>query len=239
MMSSANPNPFGTPKPAPVWLGWGAVLFFVFTQAYAVATSPADAMMGHLQKMMYVHVPAAWIAFAAFGFVLVASVYFLWRDDERADLLAAASAEVGSVFCGLTLVQGMLWGRPTWGVWWTWDARLTSTLVLFLIFVGYLALRSFVEDPHRRGQWSAAVGILGAINVPIVWMSVKWWRTLHQIQSSPRSLSPEYLRGLLLNLAAFTLLMIWFIWRRYEAARYERAAEHAAQAAALGGQPNA
>ncbi len=234
-MSPAHSSQFGPPKPAPAWLGWLAFLFFIFTQLFSLATSPADAMMGHLQKNMYVHVPAAWVTFAAFGVVLVASLYFLWKDDERADLLAASSAEVGSLFCGLTLVLGMLWGRPTWGVWWSWDARLTSTLVLFLIFVGYLSLRSFVEDPHRRGQWSAAVGILGAINVPIVWMSVQWWRTLHQIQSNPRGLSPVYLRGLLLNLAAFSLLTVWFIWRRYEAARYERAAEHAAQAAALGG----
>lgn len=234
-MSPASANQFGPPKPAPAWLGWLAFLYFIVAQVYSVLTSPADAMMGHLQKNMYVHVPAAWVTFAAFGVVLVASLYFLWKDDERADLLAASSAEVGSLFCGLTLVLGMLWGRPTWGVWWSWDARLTSTLVLFLIFVGYLALRSFVEDPHRRGQWSAAVGILGAINVPIVWMSVQWWRTLHQIQSSPRGLAPEYLRGLMLNLAAFTLLTVWFIWRRYEASRYERAAEHAAQAAALGG----
>ena len=234
-MSPASSNQFGPPKPTPVWLGWIAALFFIFAQVFAVVTSPPSEEMGHLQKMMYVHVPAAWVTFAAFGVVLVASFAFLWKEDERADLLAASSAEVGSLFCGLTLILGMLWGRPTWNVWWSWDARLTSTLVLFLIFVGYLALRSFVEDPARRGQWSAAVGILGAINVPIVWMSVKWWRTLHQIQSNPRSLSPEYLRGLLLNVAAFTLLAVWFIWRRYEAARYERAAEHAAQAAALGG----
>jgi heme exporter protein C len=228
-------NTFGPPRPTPAWLGWSALVVFLFTQAYAVVTSPADVMMGHLQKILYVHVPSAWATFAAFGVVLVGSVRFLWKEDERADLLAAASAEVGAMFCGLTLVQGMLWGRPTWGVWWSWDARLTSTLVLFLIFVGYIALRSFVEDPHRRGQWSAAVGILGAINVPIVWMSVRWWRTLHQIQSDPRGVSPVYLRGWLLNVAAFSLIALWFIWKRYEAARYERAAEHAAQAAALGG----
>lgn len=215
--------------------GWVSLLFFVFTQVYAVLTSPADRMMGHMQKMMYVHVPAAWVTFVAFGIVLLASVAFLWTEDERQDLLAASAAEIGAVFCALTLILGMFWGRPTWGVWWSWDARLTSTLVLFLIFVGYLALRSFVEDPQRRGQWSAAVGILGAINVPIVWMSVKWWRTLHQLQSDPRSLEPVYLRGLLLNFLAFTLLTVFFIRRRYEAARYERAAEHASQAAALGG----
>ena len=233
-MSPAPTPSFEPPRPLHAAFGWLVFGFFIFTQAYAVLTSPADAMMGHLQKIMYVHVPSAWVEFAAVGVVLFGSLYFLWKEDERADLLAASSAEVGAVFCGLTLVQGMIWGRPTWGVWWTWDARLTSTLVLFLILVGYLALRSFVEDPHRRGQWSAVVGIIGAINVPIVWMSVKWWRTMHQIQSNPRSLSPEYLRGLLLNLAAFTLLTAWFIWRRYEAARYERAAEHVSQAAALG-----
>ncbi len=226
---------FDPPKPG-LWPAFGLVsfLFFVFSQVFAVLTSPADLMMGHMQKMWYVHVPAAWVTFLSFGIVLVASIYFLVKEDERADLLAASAAEVGSVFCGLTLMLGMLWGRPTWGVWWSWDARLTSTLVLFLIYVGYLALRSFVEDPQRRGQWSAAVGILGAINVPIVWMSVRWWRTLHQLQTNPRSLSPEYLRGLLLNVAAFTLLTIWFIRRRYEAARFESAAEHAAQKAALG-----
>lgn len=234
-MSLATNDLFDPPRPAPGWLGWLAGLFFIFTQAFAVVTSPADVSMGHLQKILYVHVPAAWVTFGAFGVVLVASLLFLWRSDERADLLAASSAEIGSMFCGLTLVQGMLWGRPTWGVWWSWDARLTSTLVLFLIFVGYLALRSFVEDPQRRGQWSAAVGILGAINVPIVWMSVRWWRTLHQIQSNPSAVSPVYLRGWMLNVASFSLVAVWLIWRRYEAARLERASEHAAQAAALGG----
>lgn len=233
-MSPTPHHAFGPPRPTPRWLGWFALAFFLFTQTFAVLTSPADAMMGHLQKILYVHVPAAWVTFAAFGVVLVASVHYLWREDERSDLLAVSSAEVGSMFCGLTLIQGMLWGRPTWGVWWSWDARLTSTLVLFLIFVGYLALRSFVEDPQRRGQWSAAVGILGAINVPIVWMSVKWWRTLHQIQSNPRAVAPEYLRGWVLNVAAFTVVGLWLVWKRYEAACYERAAEHASQAAALG-----
>lgn len=235
-MTPATANTFDAPA-AGRWplFGWLSFAFFVFAQVYAVATSPADLMMGHLQKMMYVHVPAAWVTFVAFGIVLWTSVLFLWKEDERHDLMAAAAAEIGAVFCGLTLILGMIWGRPTWGVWWSWDARLTSTLVLFLIFVGYLALRSFVEDAQRRGQWSAAVGILGAINVPIVWMSVKWWRTLHQLQSDPRGLSPEYLTGLMLNALAFLLLMIFFIRRRYEAARYERAAEHASQAAALGG----
>jgi len=191
--------------------------------------------MGHLQKIMYVHVPAAWMTFLAFFVVLVFSVLYLWRRKESDDLIAASAAEVGAMFNGLTLALGMIWGRPTWGVWWAWDARLTSTLVLFLIFVGYLALRGFVDDPGQRARWSAAVGIIGAINVPIVYMSVMWWRTLHQQPSSPSTLDPAYTLGLRLNAIAMLLVMIYFIRKRYEIARRERAVEQAAQAAAMGG----
>jgi hypothetical protein len=119
----------------------------------------------------------------------------LWRRQENDDLIAASAAEVGATFNGLTLMLGMIWGRPAWGVWWVWDARLTSTLVLFLIFLGYLALRAFVDDPEQKARWSAAVGAIGALNVPIVYMSVKWWRTLHQPQSSPATLDPAYTMG--------------------------------------------
>ncbi len=219
------------------WTLFGVVAFavLIFTQVFAFVTSPPDANMGQLEKIMYVHVPAAWIMFVCFVIVLVYSLRFLWKGREEDDLLAAAAAEVGATFNGLTLVLGMLWGKPAWGVWWAWDARLTSTLVLFLVFVGYLALRAFVDDPQRRGQWSAAVGILGAINVPIVWMSVTWWRTLHQTPSSAQTMAPAYLAGLWTNAVAFLLIMIYFIRRRYEAACLIRAAEHAAQATALGG----
>jgi heme exporter protein C len=215
--------------------GWVALASMVAAQVFAVLTSPADRDMGDLQKILYVHVPAAKIMSVIFLLVLWYSVKYLWKGQENDDLTAAASAEVGSVLCGLTLVQGMIWGRPTWGIWWTWDARLTSTLVLFLVFVGYLALRAFIDDPQRRAQWSAAVGILGAINVPIVYMSVRWWRTLHQVQSSRENMDGVYARGLDANTVAFVLITIYFIARRYEAARFERAGERAAQDAALGG----
>ena len=218
------------------WFGLFAILFLVGTEVMAFFTSVPDRDMGHLQKIMYVHVPAAWMTMLCFFVVLIYSVKFLWKKDENDDLLAASAAEVGACFNALTLVLGMLWGKPTWGVWWTWDARLTSTLVLFLIFVGYLALRAFVDEPQRRGQWSAAVGILGAINVPVVYMSVRWWRTLHQIQSSPSTVDPWYVINLRLGSFAFLFLMIYFIRRRYEAARLVRAAEMASQEAALGGQ---
>ena len=230
-----------SPLPRAASLGtplWPAVLSLgvvAAAQAYAIATSPPDADMGHLQKIMYVHVPAAWMTFIAFFVVLVYSVRYMWKRNENDDLLAASAAEVGAVFNGLTLLLGMIWGRPAWGVWWVWDARLTSTLVLFLIFVGYLALRAFVEDAGQRARWSAAVGAIGAINVPIVYMSVKWWRTLHQPPSSPSTLDPAYTMGLRINAIAMLFVLIYFIRTRYRIAQAERAVEQAAEAAAMRG----
>jgi len=223
------------PPPTSALFGFIAFAALIAAQVFSILTSPAEADMGHLQKIMYVHVPAAWMAFISFFVVLVFSVRYLWKKRENDDLLAASAAEVGATFTGLTLMLGMIWGRPAWGVWWVWDARLTSTLVLFLIFVGYLALRAFVDDAEQRARWSAAVGAIGAINVPIVYMSVKWWRTLHQPQSSPSTLDPAYTMGLRLNAIALLLVTIYFIRKRYEIARLERAVEHLAEAAAMGG----
>jgi heme exporter protein C len=213
----------------------GVLLAVAAAQAYAVMASPPDRDMGDLQKIMYVHVPAAWNAFLAFVVVFVGSVMYLWKREERWDLLAGAAAEVAAVLTALTIALGSIWGRPTWGVWWTWDPRLTSTAILLVIIVGYLALRSFVEEPERRARWSAAVGILGALNVPIVYMSVRWWRTLHQPQSSPSTVDPAYAWGLRLNAIAFLLVMIWLVRTRYRAARLERVSELAAEREALGG----
>ncbi len=218
-----------------VWLALVSFGAVIAAQTYAILTSPAEGDMGHLQKIMYVHVPAAWMTFLSFFVVLVFSVRYMWKRRENDDLIAASAAEVGATFNGLTLMLGMIWGRPAWGVWWVWDARLTSTLVLFLIFVGYLALRAFVDDPDQKARWSAAVGAIGALNVPIVYMSVKWWRTLHQPPSSPATLDPAYTRGLRLNAIAMLLVMIYLIRKRYEIARLERAVEHKAEAAAMGG----
>lgn len=225
----------GPPPRTGIWLGFVSFGAVIVAQTYAILTSPADRDMGHLQKIMYVHVPAAWMTFLSFFVVLVFSVRYLWKRNENDDLIAASAAEVGATFNGLTLLLGMIWGRPAWGVWWVWDARLTSTLVLFLIFVGYLALRAFTEDAQQKARWSAAVGAIGALNVPIVYMSVKWWRTLHQPQSSPNTLDPAYTFGLRTNAIAMLLVLIFFIRKRYEIARLERAVEHMAEAAAMGG----
>ncbi|HUF27351.1 MAG TPA: cytochrome c biogenesis protein CcsA [Gemmatimonadaceae bacterium] len=218
------------------WLGLGALLFFLAAQAVGVLISPPDRDMGHLQKIMYVHVPAAWTAFVAFGVVFLASIIYLWKRSERADLVAASAAEVGTVLTGLTLALGSIWGKPTWGVWWTWDPRLTSTAILFVIFAGYLALRSFVEDPDRRARWCAAVGILGALNVPIVYMSVQWWRTLHQLQSSPATVDAPYALGLRLNAFAFLFIFLYLLARRYRAAKVERVIEVRRERRALEGE---
>jgi len=229
------PAPATMRRSAPV-VGAVIVLAIVAAaQAFGALTSPPDRDMGHLQKIMYVHVPAAWNAFLAFVVVLVGSVMYLWKREEKWDLLAASAAEVAAVLTALTIALGSIWGRPTWGVWWTWDPRLTSTAILLVIIVGYLALRSFVDEPERRARWSAVVGIMGALNVPIVYMSVRWWRTLHQPQSSPSTVDPAYAWGLRLNAIAFLLVMIWLVRTRYRAARLERMSELAVEREVLGG----
>jgi heme exporter protein C len=233
--SASRYAPLTRPLPAR-WLTvltWITPLLLVGAQLYWGTQSAPDRDMGHLQKIMYVHVPAAKIAFVAFFWVLVQSVRYLWQRNERADLQAAAAAEAGAVLTGLTLAQGSIWGRPTWGVWWTWDARLTSTAVLFLVFVGYLALRGLTEDPERRARWSAAVGILGALNVPVVYMSVKWWRTLHQPPSPVSALDPFYAAGLRVNELAFLLALVAFVAHRYRAHIWQRVAEMEQDEAAL------
>lgn len=211
----------------PRWLfilGWVALGALIGAQILGFAISPPDRDMGHLQKIMYVHVPSAWSAFIAFTVVFACSLLYLWRRQERYDLIAASAAEVGVVLTGLTLALGSIWGRPTWGIWWTWDPRLTTTAILFILYAGYLALRAFVENDEQRARWSAAIGILAFLNVPIVYMSVRWWRTLHQIQSSPSTVDSEYAWGLRANAIAFLLLLIYFVGRRYYIARAERAA---------------
>jgi heme exporter protein C len=210
----------------PRWLapfGWFAVLFFVAAQATALLLSQPDRDMGHLQKIMYVHVPSAWVSMVAFFVVFVTSLLFLWKRNMKYDMVAASAAEVGVLLTALTLALGSIWGRPTWGIWWTWDPRLTTTAVLLLIYIGYLALRSFTEDEDRRARWAAAVGVLGFLNVPIVYMSVRWWRTIHQVQSTPNTVDPYYVLGLRLNAFAFLFLFIFLVGLRYYVARLERA----------------
>lgn len=189
--------------------------FFAFAQFWGLFNTPADALMGEVQKLMYVHVPAAWNSFLSFFVVFAASIFYLVHKKIFWDHLAAAAAEVGCVLTALTLCLGSIWGRPTWGVWWTWDARLTTTAILFFLYASYLALRGFMEDPDRRARLAAPLGVLIFLNVPIVYFSVKWWRTLHQVQSSPQTIAPEMVLSLRLNALAFLLIAATFIYWRF------------------------
>jgi heme exporter protein C len=192
-----------------------------------LAWAPPDAMMGNVQRIMYVHFPS-WIA-TAIGYVvaLVGSGGYLARRSPRFDWLAHAGVEVGVLFNVSGLVTGSIWGRPTWGVWWTWDPRLTTTAIMLIIFTGYLLVRAFIEDSETRARVAAVVAIVGFLNVPIVYLSVRWWRTLHQIQSSPETVAPEMVVALRVMMGAFALLAVFLVARRYELARLEAAAEAA------------
>jgi len=202
-------------------LGILALVSMMVGSYVGLVVVPADAAQGNVQRLMYVHVPAAWLAFLCFFIVFVMSVLYLIQRDERWDRVAASSAEIGVMFTVLTLLLGMMWGKPTWGVFWTWDPRLTTTAILLAIYVGYGALRSFADDGEKRARWSAIVGVIGFVNVPIVYMSVTWWRTLHQPPSSPRSVAPDILWTLMLNLAAFTLVFAYLMMRRIRLAKLE------------------
>lgn len=185
----------------------------------ALEYTPVEARQGLAQKIFYLHVPAAWSALLAFSLVGVASALYLWLHDARLDRFAAASAEVGVAFSAIMLTTGPIWAKPIWGTWWTWDARLTLTLFLFFLFVGYLSLRSALHDRHERARFSAVVGIMGLLLVPFIHLSVYLFRTLHPqpivLKPSAPSLPWEMLRTLLVSTAMFTLLYIGLVTMRY------------------------
>lgn len=193
--------------------------------ASALLGVPADATQGDVQRIMYIHVPSAWLAYLAFFVTMAAGLGYLVRRDPRLDRVAVSSAEIGVVFTGLAIVTGAIWGRPTWGRWWDWDPRLTTTAVLFLVYVGYLLLRSVVADPDRRARVAAVIGLIGFLNVPIVHFSVLWWRSLHQpptvIRPGDPSIDPLLLAQLLYSVVAFSLLYLWLLGQRVELERLE------------------
>ncbi len=197
----------------------------------ALAHTPVEARQGLAQKIFYLHVPAAWSALLSFSLVGLASALYFWLHDPRLDRFAAASAEVGVAFSAVMLTTGPIWAKPIWGTWWTWDARLTLTLFLFFLFVGYLALRAAVQDPEERARFSAVVGILGLLLVPFIHLSVYLFRTLHPrpivLKPSAPSLPPEMLRTLLISCAVFTLLYVGFVTARYGLALAEEARDAA------------
>ena len=191
----------------------------------ALGWAPPDRFQGEVQRLMYVHVPAAWAALALFSVAFAAAVRVLWRRTVNADHLMHAAVEVGVLFLALALVLGALWGRPVWGVWWAWDPRLTTSAVLLATFSGMLGLRRLLEDPARRAAVSAAVTVVGFALVPVVHWSVLWWRSLHQGPSVLRPDGPamagSMLATLLVNAVGVTVLAGWLVMRRIRLSRLE------------------
>jgi heme exporter protein C len=211
-----------------------ALLGLAGVYVLALKFTPVELRQGPAQKIFYLHVPAAWSALIAFSLVGVTSALYLWLHDPRLDRFAASSAEVGVAFSAVMLTTGPIWAKPIWGTWWTWDARLTLTLFLFFLFIGYLALRASVHDPEERARFSAVVGILGMLLVPFIHLSVYLFRTLHPqpvvLKPSAPSLPPEMLRTLLVSTAVFSLLYVGLVTLRYALALAEEARDEAAEA---------
>jgi heme exporter protein C len=217
------PSP-GTPARARLdLLALLAALAVVATFVRAIWFTPADSMQGPAQKILYVHATAAFVGlYLAFGLMAFASAAYLWLRDERADRLAESAAEVGVVFLTVVLITGPIWGKPIWGTWWTWDARLTLTLFLWFIVVGYLVLRGAVEDRAMRARYSAVLGILAALLVPFIHLSVYLFRTLHPmpivLKPGAPSMSREMGMTFALAFVAFTLLFAALLRARYRLA---------------------
>jgi heme exporter protein C len=191
----------------------------------AVVVAPREAVEGEVQRLFYIHVPSAIAMYLAFGVTFVASVALLWRRDMRFDTVARAAATVGVLFTVLTLATGSLWGRPVWGVWWAWDARLTSTLVLLLLYAGYLLARGVADETDEQAaRYSAVFAIVAFLDIPIIEMSVRWWRTLHpqpMVLRMPgdQVIPTEMLAVLGLGMVGILLLAVWLIVLRAETER--------------------
>ena len=198
-----------------IWALW--MVFF-----YA----PTESEQGVVQRIMYVHVPSIWVAFMAFGIVALCSLGYLWLRDERLDAIALSAAELGVVLTTAVLTTGSVWGRIAWGTWWVWDARLSLTLLLWFIYVGYFMLRGATENPERGKRFAAILGIVGAVDIPLIHMSVQWFRTLHPqpviLKPEGPTAAPEIVQTLLVSLLAFTLAFYALLLLRYNLERLQR-----------------
>lgn len=229
----------GTGSAATRVLGLVALAGFALLVAFALVWSPADRVQLDSVRLMYVHVPTAIVAFSACGITTIAAAMWLRRRSEGWWVLGGAAAEVGLVFTGLTLVTGSIWGRPTWGTYWDWDPRITSTTLLFVMLVGFLALRRVDNesgDAAQRGTRGAIAGILLFPNVVVVHFSVDWWRSLHQTATITR-LDPDIggmmLFTLMLGIVVFFLLFAWLLVHRFRAGWLEEQVERSGLDAAL------
>ena len=216
----------GTGSRTTCWLGLACLLGFATLLVFAFVLSPEDDVQRDAVRMLYIHVPMAFLTYLAFVVTTVGSVLWLWKRSVWWDIVAHASAEVGVIFCGLTLFTGSVWGRPTWGTYWEWgDVRLVTTLILFLVYVGYLSVRSLGGDEDAVATRAAVVGLMGAVNLPIVNRSVEWWfnRTLHQQSSlTDGKLEDLTLFTMFLGLAVLLAMYVWLMIHRFRLGWLER-----------------
>ena len=186
--------------------------------------APTEAVMGHVQRIFYIHVPMAWVAFLAFLVVFVGSILYLWKRESKWDMLASSAAEIGVVFTSLVLITGPIWAKPVWGIWWTWDARLTTTLVLWLIYVAYLMLRAYSANRTQGAVYSAVLGVVGFVDVPIIYFAVDWWETQHQrlvISFDRMNINADMRIVLYFSALTFVLLFGYLLWQRMSMKRVE------------------
>jgi len=212
-------------------IGFACVPILAIGTIMALWWSPPDVHMGQDLRLMYIHVPTIWVAYLALTVTLGASLMLLWKRELRWDDLAVASAEIGVLLTTLAIVVGAIWGKLTWGVYWTWDPRLTTTAVLVIIFAGYLLLRALTEDSWVRARQSAVIAIIGFVDIPVVHFSVLWWRSLHQAPTFLRpnlgdpTMDDRMELTLIVNLVGFTLLYGFLLGRRLRLARLQRELE--------------
>lgn len=187
--------------------------------------APGELYMGEVQRIMYVHVPTAWSAMLAFTFAFFSALVYLFKGGWQWDSRHEAWVEIGVLLSALLCIQGSIWAKPTWGVWWDWDPRLTTTAVLFFAFTGILTLRKFVDDASKRAAWSAVATIVAFVDVPIVYFSVRWWNSLHQVQSTPETVSSMFHLPLRMNAIGVLVLMIGAAMLRTRIATLRREVE--------------
>ncbi|MFH2130941.1 MAG: cytochrome c biogenesis protein CcsA [bacterium] len=189
--------------------------------------APLESSMGIVQKIMYIHVPSVWISFLSFFIAFITSIGYLWKRSEGFDILACSTVEIGVVFCGIALMTGSIWAKPTWNTYWSWDPRLTTTLILFLIFVGYILLRRFTSYGEQQARLSAIIVIVGFLDIPLIHMSVVWWRTLHQpstfFSSQKNVIDRPLLIMLWISLLTFSFLFAYLLSIRVEIEKKTRA----------------
>ncbi len=219
--TTASPLPTIRLRP---WLGITATAAAILATWMGLVWAPTDAVQGEVYRILYVHVPTAWLSYLAFVVVFLASVGWLWTRRPWFDALAVASAEIGVLFTGLFIVAGSIWAKPTWGVWWTWDPRLVTTAIMFVMYVGYLLLRSLSTDFERRATRAAVVGIVAVVDIPIVHLSVLWMNSLHQLPTVLRAGGAPAMDAsmgftLLVSVVAFTLVYLALLAERMEIER--------------------